>query len=394
MKTELQKPETLETKRNNHAMNYVMEPENTNPIPYLGAGSKPLNMMKKRRAMLLAFGLLLAFSHTILGQSNTHYGGGAGNDGDSNSFFGNQAGYNTTGDYNTGSGKRALLKNEGGSYNTAYGFQTLNKNTEGNNNTANGTYALRWNTTGSNNVGLGYESGYNNQTGSGNVFLGYKAGYTETGSNKLYIANNGGTPLIYGDFATGYVGIGTTLPNEMLHVNGSIEVTGSIKFANGTTVSSADQIPAGFATSVSSSVDAVVTADNNIDGQGKISLRTGNTARLTVLNDGNVGIGTTAPDAKLTVAGDVHSQEVRVTINAGADFVFEEDYNLPALEKVEMYIKTHKHLPGIAPANEMENEGLELGEMNIKLLQKIEELTLYMIQQQKEIENLKKIVKQ
>ena len=106
---------------------------------------------------------------------------------------------------------------------------------------------------------------------------------------------------------------------------------------------------------------------------------------------GNVGIGTTSVDAKLTVAGNIHSREVKVTINAGADFVFENDYELPSLESIEHYIKENKHLPEITSAKEMEKEGILLGDMNIKLLQKIEELTLYTIAQEKKINSLEKL---
>lgn len=112
---------------------------------------------------------------------------------------------------------------------------------------------------------------------------------------------------------------------------------------------------------------------------------------MTFVNTGNVGIGTTNPDSKLTVAGNIHSREVKVTINAGADFVFEKEYNLPTLESIEKFVKQNKHLPEIASEKEMKENGLLLGEMNIKLLQKIEELTLYTIQQQQEIYEQKDI---
>ncbi|MBS7256146.1 tail fiber protein [Flavobacterium branchiicola] len=108
-----------------------------------------------------------------------------------------------------------------------------------------------------------------------------------------------------------------------------------------------------------------------------------------VFYGGYVGIGTTSPDSKLTVAGNIHAQEVKVTVNAGADFVFESDYALPSLESVDKFIKENKHLPEIASAEKMKKDGINLAEMNIKLLQKIEEMTLYMIEQNKQISNLK-----
>ncbi len=111
---------------------------------------------------------------------------------------------------------------------------------------------------------------------------------------------------------------------------------------------------------------------------------------------GNVGIGANNidPDAKLTVGGKIHSREVKVTINAGADFVFHKDYNLKPLAEVAEYISTNKHLPEIASADEMKKGGLDLGEMNIKLLQKIEELTLHLIQQNKLNTEQNKLIKQ
>ncbi|MBS7256724.1 hypothetical protein [Flavobacterium branchiicola] len=106
----------------------------------------------------------------------------------------------------------------------------------------------------------------------------------------------------------------------------------------------------------------------------------------------NVGIGTTNPTSKLTVAGNIASREVKVSVDAGADFVFDKDYNLPSLESVDKFVKENKHLPEIASAEEMKKEGINLSEMNIKLLQKIEEMTLYMIEQNQKIKNLEKKV--
>ena len=109
---------------------------------------------------------------------------------------------------------------------------------------------------------------------------------------------------------------------------------------------------------------------------------------MTIRGNKRVGIGTTTPTDMLTVAGNIHGQEVKVTVDAGADFVFNENYPIKKLEEVESFVKQNKHLPEIAPAAEMEANGIELGEMNIKLLQKIEELTLYLIEQNKKTKEL------
>lgn len=96
-------------------------------------------------------------------------------------------------------------------------------------------------------------------------------------------------------------------------------------------------------------------------------------------NDGNVGIGTDNPDSKLVVNGKIRSEEIKVEIVNGPDYVFETNYKLPTLRQIKKYINANKHLPEIPPAKEMEANGVDLGEMNMKLLKKIEELTLYHI---------------
>lgn len=111
--------------------------------------------------------------------------------------------------------------------------------------------------------------------------------------------------------------------------------------------------------------------------------------RMVLDENGNLGIGATNRDAKLTVAGDIHSREIRVTVDAGADFVFEDGYDLKNLYEVEQFVEKNKHLPDIESAEEMEQNGLELGKMDIKLLRKIEELTRYMIEFKKEMDNVK-----
>ncbi len=112
--------------------------------------------------------------------------------------------------------------------------------------------------------------------------------------------------------------------------------------------------------------------------------------------DGKVGIGTLTPNAKLAVKGNIHAEEVKVDLSVpGPDYVFKEGYDLKSLEEVQNYIKEHGHLPNIPSAKEMEANGIQLGEMNMKLLEKIEELTLYILEQDKRMnrknEELRKV---
>ena len=108
---------------------------------------------------------------------------------------------------------------------------------------------------------------------------------------------------------------------------------------------------------------------------------------MTFRHNGSVGIGTDEPGShKLAVNGSINATEIKVTASIpGPDYVFEKDYNLPNLTEIESYITKNKHLPEVPSAKEMEENGIQLGEMNLLLLKKIEELTLYVIEQQKQV---------
>ncbi|SCY50331.1 hypothetical protein SAMN02927916_2328 [Flavobacterium anhuiense] len=98
---------------------------------------------------------------------------------------------------------------------------------------------------------------------------------------------------------------------------------------------------------------------------------------------GNLGLGVVNPSNKLDVNGTIHSKEVKVDMSGWSDFVFKKEYNLPPLEQVEKHIAEEGHLENIPSEGEVLKNGINLGEMNAKLLQKIEELTLYIIEQNK-----------
>jgi hypothetical protein len=107
---------------------------------------------------------------------------------------------------------------------------------------------------------------------------------------------------------------------------------------------------------------------------------------------GNVLIGKstqTNSAYKLDVSGTIRANEVVIN-TTGADFVFASDYKLPALSEVELFIKENNHLPDIAPAAEMKENGMNVSEIQTKLLQKVEELTLYLLEQSKIIHKQEK----
>ncbi len=194
---------------------------------------------------------------------------------------------------------------------------------------------------------------------------------------------------------SGNVGIGTVNPNDKLHVNGNT----TLNIYHGTTQGHLNFRQGQPVTDV-----AIVTAQHGlatynglrINGTNGVSIGTNNgVERLRVTSSGNVGIGTTDTKGfKLGVNGKIAATEVKVATYANwADFVFKSDYDLPTLKEVEQHIKENGHLKDIPNADEVKKEGFFLAEMNAKLLQKIEELTLYTIAQQKELQNQEAINK-
>lgn len=210
--------------------------------------------------------------------------------------------------------------------------------------------------------------------------------------------------------ATGNVGVGTNTPKRKLHiVNGDVYVDGAGVFNFGDDarfVVNKTDIPSMRQTSFSmgqygiAAAESVGSAELWISGNDGIRMFTRGYAkpRISVLNDGRVGIGSINPDSELTVKGKIHAEEVKVDLNVPADYVFQKyytgtstlkpEYTIPTLDDVEKFTKENKHLPNIPSAKQIQEEGLHIGEMTNLLLQKIEELTLYSIEQNKQLKKL------
>ena len=127
--------------------------------------------------------------------------------------------------------------------------------------------------------------------------------------------------------------------------------------------------------------------ESNIFTSGNLRI-TGNGTHY--ISEGNLGIGTTTPTEKLAVNGTIRSKEVIVEATGWPDYVFADDYELPTLAEIEAFIKANKHLPDVPSAEQVEEQGQHIGEIQKQLLKKMEEMTLYMIELKKENELLKK----
>ncbi|MEC7265769.1 MAG: hypothetical protein VXW38_18665 [Bacteroidota bacterium] len=194
----------------------------------------------------------------------------------------------------------------------------------------------------------------------------------------------------------GNVGIGTSNPTSLLDVRGVIASTHN----NGNKIA--------LFTSGDGNSYLNYTGGSP---SSRIGFQIDGSSKMSIYNNGSVAIGTGSTGThKLAVEGSIGAREIKVEVGTWSDYVFNEGYDLPTLEEVETYIKEKGHLINIPSAKEVEENGIELGEMNKLLLEKIEELTLYVIQlkkenslikplqselmlQKKELEQLKELIK-
>ncbi|RPI27423.1 MAG: hypothetical protein EHM61_08510 [Acidobacteria bacterium] len=383
-----------------------------------------------------------AGGHNTTGFRNSFFGPYAGysnHTGFYNSFFGNQAGYTNTGSSNSYFGSAAGIANSTGNYGAFFGASSGLANTTGSKNSFFGYTAGLNNTSGANNSFFGEEAGAANTVESNNTFLGAEANLGPGPDPAAHPVTNA-TAIGYRAYVSrsnslvlgavnGFnqattetnVGIGTPNPDRQFVVEGS-EAIGKLRRYNNLTTShgpaflferargsivSPQNIIAGdylgkfqFRGRVGGNMPeygalVFIASDTNQNGKFAFVDRDLYTERMVIWNSGNVGIGTSNPTARLDVAGDLR---VRGDILQGAptaavpDYVFAPDYKLMPLARLEQYVKSERHLPDVPSASEIQRQGVNLSKLQMKLLEKIEELTLYTFEQAKQIQEQQRTI--
>ncbi len=223
--------------------------------------------------------------------------------------------------------------------------------------------------------------------------------------NKIHLDNYAGNFRIFHSGVVrfnvapdGNIGIGTTTPQAKLHITvNKDEISWPVIANNSRNNGTVSNYGVGVKLKHSNDNEhwkwggiASIQETSWANASG-LALYANETEYLRIRANGDVGIGTTTPDAKLAVNGNIHTKEIKVDLTNWPDYVFEDTYTLPTLQEVADHIATKGHLINIPSAAEVEENGIQLGEMNAKLLEKIEELTLYTIAQEKEIKELQKV---
>jgi len=287
---------------------------------------------------------------------------------------------NTTGVENTAIGNSSLSQNTWGSYNTAVGVSSLNRNSTGLFNTSSGAYSLYNNISGNDNTSSGYYSMYSNSQGGDNVATGmYSLYHNLSGNLNTAIGTSALISNTQGNNNTAN-GASALSNNQYGNNNTAIGYNTGLGITNG----SGNTIIGANVTGLPASLtNTIILADG-----------TGN-QRLYIDNTGKTRIGsaalTTPGIYKLYVETGILTEKIVVAVANSAtwaDYVFDTNYKLMPLAEVANFVQEHHHLPNVPSATEVVKSGLDLGMMDAKLLEKIEELTLYLIEQNNQNQEL------
>lgn len=343
-------------------------------------------MKKLLAAGFLLAGILGTNAQNVASTSTLTSGGNLAGTTGTGAYFGAQAGKVSTGTVNTFIGNSAGLSNTTGGSNLFSGHLSGSQNTTGSSNVYLGRSAGSANTTGSFNTITGFNAGSNSgctlavctTTGTNNSFYGASSGIVTNGGNEnAFFGSSAGSKNTTGSNNT-YLGFSA----------------GANNIGSGNVFIGSNSGPA--ANQLGSSLSNTLFIDNSINSTPLIW---GDFAADQLKLNAKVGIGavTSFPtnalytNYKLFVTGGILTDEVRVALSASgtwADYVFAKDYNLKPLSEVEAFIIQNKHLPNVPSAAQIKEEGINIGDMARIQQEKIEELTLYIIAQNKRIEAL------
>jgi hypothetical protein len=224
-----------------------------------------------------------------------------------------------------------------------------------------------------------------------------QTGFFHPANNVIGFAINGTEKMRI--TSTGQVGIGTSTPIQNFEVNGAMKLAGGIQKGGTSAIPTADLglyslDPYTWMRFVTNNQPMKFYTDGGTNPIGA-------TERLSIESDGKVLIGTTSMSGFMGLPGSyllyvqqgILTEKVKVALansSSWADYVFEEDYKMMDIDQLESYVNTNKHLPGVPSAEEVSKNGIDVATMDAKLLEKIEELSLYIIEQNKRITDLEK----
>ncbi|KZS40289.1 hypothetical protein AWE51_04860 [Aquimarina aggregata] len=243
----------------------------------------------------------------------------------------------------------------------------------------------------------------NNTYVKGNVSLFANEGENQSGTAYLQAKDKSGNSNIGFQFRTqkagnfintlkinpnGNVGIGTTEPTEKLEIQGNIKISdgNNILLQKGTLSDQEGLYLIGDRDNTSENEDIIF----GFDGNSRESIQ----EKMRLTDEGYLGIGTNVPTEKLEVLGKIKASSFVTSLQSFPDYVFEKDYKLQPLIEVKKYVEAHHHLPGMPSENNVLKNGLDIKDISVKSVEKIEELFLYVIQQQEIIQNLKQRIEQ
>lgn len=342
--------------------------------------------MKKKIKFNIAFGAFaILIAQTVQGQginSATMYDEGGNNPGSGGSYYG--ANCDVLGSRSLGGGYNSDVS---GSYSVGLGYQT---NVTGNHSFAFGNGSS---VTSHYSVGIGsnadasgmYSLSLGSQTlasSSNSVAFGSYVQSTQTGAMTIGLGYSGSIPLVNNVANSLMIGYGSDLPTFHVGPSSGLGTVGNV----------------GIGTTSMSLARLTISQLTNSDWYYGLSVRVNNdeTKAIAVNDDGSGTDLFIVWGNGMVNAKKLYTEEVEVRVDAMGiywpDYVFEKDFRLTPLNEVENYIKAYSHLPDVPSENELKNNGLKLGEMEAILLKKIEELTLYIIEQNKELYELKQRV--